>query len=200
MKIWLTADWHLGEDRMELMQRPFKDANEHLNAIIDNHNSLVGENDLVYVIGDAMYTKADPKWIKLIAELNGKKILLRGNHDRPFTDEQYAPYFEEIIPEGEGIELDLAGVPCYLNHYPSLGVPNRFNVVGHIHAAWKFQLNSLNVGVDANHFRPVAEDQIPFFLRAITEFYDNDVWTAYNPINADFVATRGKKSNYFVKA
>ena len=26
---WLTADWHIGEDRMEIMQRPFANQEEY---------------------------------------------------------------------------------------------------------------------------------------------------------------------------
>jgi calcineurin-like phosphoesterase family protein len=124
--------------------------------------------------------------------------LIRGNHDRPFTDEQFAPYFEQVIPEGEGVDVEIGGVPCYITHYPSLAKEDRYNLVGHIHAAWKVQLNSLNVGVDVNHFFPVDEKQIPFFLNAVTNFYDLDVWTAYNPANQGHFVNRGKKSNYFV--
>ncbi len=195
-KTWLTADWHLGEDRFEIMQRPFDTAEAHFERIMWEHNWRVGGTDLVYVVGDACYQKA-PQFLEKVNRLNGRKILLRGNHDRVFTDEQLAPYFEKIIPEGESLQLEVQGIPCSLNHYPSLADPDRFNLVGHIHGAWKFQLNALNVGVDVHHFRPVNLDQIPFYLKAISEYYDDDVWSAYLPANAKYVGQRGKKGNYF---
>jgi calcineurin-like phosphoesterase family protein len=196
MNTWLTADWHLGENRFELMARPFESINEHVYTLVENHNAVVKPEDMVIMNGDVCYQKA-PEWLEHVSHFNGKKILIRGNHDRVLTDEQLKPYFEEIIPDGGGIEMVIEGIPCYITHYPTEGRKDLFNLVGHIHAAWKYQLNMFNVGVDVNHFRPVNITTIPFHLRAISEFYDNDVWVAYNQINSAYVGKRGKKGTYF---
>lgn len=194
-----VSDWHLGEDRFEVMQRPFRTIHEAIETQITRHNELVKPEDWVYFLGDALYQNTPNPEVHLqqIERFNGRKILVRGNHDRPFTDEQFSPYFEQIVPEGEGIELDVEGIPCYLTHYPILGRPDRFNLVGHIHAAWKLQLNSLNVGVDVHHFYPTNLKRIPFYLAAVTQFYDNDVWVCYQPLNESFKGIRGKQSTYF---
>jgi len=200
-KTFITADWHLGEDRLELMGRPFASKQHHINHLIAEHNMMVHEDDLVYVNGDVCYCKS-PESLPLVAKFNGRKILIRGNHDRVFTDEQLAPYFQEIIPEGEGIALDIVipgdGVQAYITHYPTCGIEDRFNLVGHIHGAWKYQKNMVNVGVDVQGYRPVNLDRIPFFLNAIKNFYDADVWVANNPINTahDY---RGKTTRYYTK-
>jgi calcineurin-like phosphoesterase family protein len=149
-KTWITADWHLGESRLDLLLRPFSDTMAMGDALIGNHNALVSDDDTVIVAGDVCYQKA-PEFLNFVARFKGKKILLRGNHDRVFTDEQLKPYFERIIPEGLGIELEVEGIPCYATHYPTRGRADRFNLVGHIHAAWKYQLNTFNIGVDTNH-------------------------------------------------
>jgi len=197
MKKFITSDWHIGEDRFEIMDRPYATVQEHIDALVQNHNAVVTPDDLVYVAGDVLYQKANPDFLEQIERFNGYKILIRGNHDRPFTDEQFAKYFESIIPEGDGIELDCGEIPCYINHYPSLGRNDRFNLVGHIHAAWKFQLNSFNIGVDVHHFRPVDLSRIPFFHTAICQYYDNDVWVGYQACNEDYRGKRGKQGNYF---
>lgn len=196
MNTWITADWHLGEDRFALMQRPFTTPEEMVNTLRENHNALVQPDDLVYMVGDVCYQKK-PEYITEVAGFNGRKVLLRGNHDKVLSDSDLKPYFETIVPEGENLVVTIEGIDCNLVHYPSLAQKQYFNLVGHIHAAWKFQLNSLNVGVDVNHFRPLNAKQIPFFLKAISEFYDNDVWTAYAPANADYFPLRGKKTSYF---
>ena len=199
MQTWITADWHLGEDRFEIMQRPFGTPEEMGDVLKTNHNALVSPDDLVYVVGDVCYQKA-PHWLPFVKEFNGRKILIRGNHDRVFSDNDLAPYFETIVPDGEGLN-PCPGVsinPFYLVHYPSLARRDYFNLVGHIHGAWKFQLNSINVGVDVNHFRPLStERDIPFFVKAISEFYDNDVWSAYSDANMSYRGIRGKQSSYF---
>jgi calcineurin-like phosphoesterase family protein len=196
MKTWLTADWHLGEDRFELMGRPFTTRDEHIETLIQNHNALVAPTDRVIMVGDVCYQKT-PEFLPLVARFNGVKTLIRGNHDRVFTDEQLAPYFDTVVEEGKGINVDVDGIPCYVTHYPTEGVFDRFNLVGHIHAAWKYQLNMFNVGVDVNSYRPVALDRIRFHFDAICKFYDKDVWVAYSDINSDHAGFRGKQNTYF---
>lgn len=195
MTNWIVADWHLGEDRFELMGRPFTTQEEMIVTLRDNHNALVKPEDHVHVVGDVCYQKT-PQFLSRVAEFNGKKTLYRGNHDRVFTDAELAPYFETIVSEGDGVEVDIEGIQCYITHYPSQGKERCFNLVGHIHAAWKYQLNSVNIGVDVHHFRPVPLSRIPFFHKAITEFYDADVWVGYNKINASWYNLRGKKNTY----
>jgi len=200
MKTWITADWHLGEDRFELMGRPFTSSIQHVDTLVNNHNTIVSPDDLVIVNGDVCYQKS-PQHLDQVRRFNGKKILIRGNHDRVFTDEQLKPYFDEIYPEGSGFHTEISSgdtkIYLYVTHYPTCGNEGAFNLVGHIHAAWKYQLNMLNIGVDVHHFRPVDLDTIPFHINAITRFYDEDVWIGYNPINAEWRGKRGKAGSYF---
>lgn len=196
MKTWITADWHLGEDRFELMGRPFTSSIQHVDTLVNNHNMIVSPDDLVIVNGDVCYQKS-PQHLDQVRRFNGKKILIRGNHDRVFTDEQLKPYFDEIIEEGGGIRMNSEVGSLYVTHYPTQGKPDAFNLVGHIHAAWKYQLNMLNVGVDVHHFCPVDLDTIPFHINAVTKFYDDDVWVGYNPINSEWRGKRGKAGSYF---
>lgn len=196
MKTWLTADLHFGEDRLELMSRPFRNQKEHVTALIKNLNSFVEPEDTLIINGDVCYQKT-PEFLSEVKLLHGRKILIRGNHDRVFSDSDLKPYFEEIVPEGEGKEMVVEGIHCYVTHYPTEGKINRFNLTGHVHAIWKYQLNMFNVGVDVNHFMPVNIDKIPFHFKAIKDFYDNDAWVAYNELNASFVGVRGKQGKYF---
>lgn len=199
MNTWLTADWHLGEDRFKIMARPFTTAAEMVDHLVEKHNALVKPDDRVYMVGDAVYQKA-PQFLPEIARFNGKKILFRGNHDKVFSDADLKPYFEEIVAEGEGREIEIDGLKCWVTHYPTQGRADRFNLVGHIHAAWKFQLNMLNVGIDVHHFAPVLLNDVPGHFTAITKFYDRDVWVAYDDINARFKDERGAKGCYISRS
>lgn len=196
MKTFIVADWHLGEDRFELMGRPFTSPEEQVTTLISNHNALVAPDDKVIVVGDVCYQNT-PEYLSFVGQFNGRKTLVRGNHDRVFTDLKLQSYFEDIVAEGDGIPMDIEGIPCWITHYPTRGVFDRFNLVGHIHGAWKYQINMLNVGIDVNCYRPVNLDKIPFHFGAVTKFYDDDVWVAYNDINSDHVGFRGKKGSYF---
>jgi calcineurin-like phosphoesterase family protein len=198
-KTWITADWHLGERRLELMQRPFQDPQEMFNVLLANHNAVVAEEDLVILNGDVISKSAEDRhfWLGVIPQFKGQKTLLRGNHDEGLSDADFEPYFTRILPEGEGIEMESEGIPLYITHYPTLARTDRFNLVGHIHSAWKYQLNSLNVGVDVHHFRPAPLDKVGFYLNAIETFYDDDVWVAYHPANESYRGRRGKRGSYF---
>lgn len=73
--IWFIADTHFGDGRiLKYENRPFQDVNEMNQCIVDNWNSLVKEEDLIYLIGD-IGNEA------YISSLNGKKYLIKGNHD-----------------------------------------------------------------------------------------------------------------------
>lgn len=197
MAKWLTSDWHFGDDRWDLLQRPFKNTTESFQVVRDNHNKLVSKDDTVYFLGDALYQKADPKkWIPKIDELNGKKILVKGNHD-VFDNDDYKKVFQEIIEEGKGVDLTIDGLDCYLTHYPSQGKLKKFNLVGHIHGNWRVQLNMLNVGIDAHHLYPVPFEKVAFYYEAVCKYYDKDAFIAYDPLNKSYFNNRGKKTSYF---
>jgi calcineurin-like phosphoesterase family protein len=196
MKTFFTADWHLGEDRLELLQRPFKSIDEHIDALVERHNSVVKPEDEVFVVGDAVYRKS-PEYVDHISRFNGKKTLIRGNHDELIDNATFLKYFDAVIDHGHGLEMYIYGIPCWITHYPSQGKKDMFNLVGHIHSAWKYQLNMFNVGVDVNHFFPVPAEKIKFHFDAVVNYYDGDIWIAYSEINSVYCGKRGKSSFYF---
>lgn len=214
--IWITSDWHLGcpNDKMSnLWGRPFDDHQGQLRTLVRNYNSVVNTDDTVIVVGDVVdiNVESDPlKQLEKVNQFNGKKILIRGNHDIQFTDSQLLRHFERVIPDGDGLfwklkDGDMIGdVPdnlesFYITHYPSTAKSNKFNLVGHIHSTWLVQKNMINIGVDANHFRPWNFSKILFKMNAIKNFYDSDVW-AYNlEANKVYEDQRGKKSSYSQK-
>jgi calcineurin-like phosphoesterase family protein len=196
MNTWIVSDYHLGDDRMKILGRPFDSADVMAETFIKLHNSVVKPEDEVIIVGDVCCNKTLDK-ISLIERFNGKKTLIRGNHDIGLSDDVLFKYFNVIVPDGKGLNVEVGDIPCYATHYPTSGVEDRFNLVGHVHSAWKYQLNMYNIGVDANHFYPVNLNTIPFHLEAITKFYDSDVWVAYNDINVAYRDKRGKKDKYF---
>lgn len=194
--IWFSGDHHLGENRFHLLKRPFNSRDEMVGKLIHYHNHLVSDDDTTYFLGDVCWNKS-LDYLKYVGSCTGKKILLRGNHDRELTDSELLKYFDKVYPEGETVRIEVNGVEYALNHYPSLGVPDAFNLVGHIHSAWRVQLNMMNVGVDANNFRPVSAEEVEFYRKAIFDVYDEDVWVAYQDFNASFKEERGKPGSYF---
>ena len=81
--IYFTSDLHLGHNAVINMQnRPFVDADEMDRVLIANYNSVVHKNDTVYLLGDICFRIGVDKANELIASMNGKKYLIKGNHDK----------------------------------------------------------------------------------------------------------------------
>lgn len=197
---YFTADWHLGDERLELMGRnpPFYSARHMAHELIRNTLFTVKDRtDTLYFNGDICYK---PDYLEYLRDLPVcKRILLRGNHDRQFSDSELARYFDEIIPEENGLEVEVNGMMYYITHYPTQGRHDMFNLVGHVHGIWRSQLNMLNVGIDVHQFFPINSDKVQFYTHAVSNFYDRDAWAAYEPLNTIFVGKRGQNSRYLDK-
>lgn len=182
---YFTADWHLGDPRIgidekpNLFYRPFTSISEQNDAILSGFfNSDFKDGDTLWHLGDVLY---DFKCHWLLNSLktefpNSKFNLIVGNYD-----ENHIPllkkYFDRVM---DCIELNLGGNLVYLNHYPINCQKNMggcdFAITGHIHGLWKVQPNMINVGVDAWHFRPVSETEILFCWNTMKNFYDENVF------------------------
>lgn len=100
MNRFFLFDHHFGHDRIYTFTgadgtriRPWADsAAEADEMMIDAHNRTVGRGDTVYFGGDvAIKAKA----LRLLERMNGRKILIRGNHDI-FKLKDYLPHFADI--------------------------------------------------------------------------------------------------------
>ena len=72
--------------------RPFANAEEMDEAMVQRWNDVVGKNDTVYHLGDVVINK---KFLPIMDRLNGRKKLIMGNHDI-FGAKEYLKYFYEI--------------------------------------------------------------------------------------------------------
>ena len=109
--------------------RPFTSTEEMDETMIERWNAKVQPHDTVYHLGDVVINK---KYLNLVSRLNGRKILIRGNHDIFGDDDYYNVGFEQI--HGVRVFVD----KFILSHIPLHPdcVTERFkvNVHGHLHA------------------------------------------------------------------
>lgn len=86
MKRFYIADMHFFHEKViENCGRPYKTLKEMHDDIIVKWNKKVGKNDMVYIIGDVASPSNEDEMtgvIEILKILNGKKILVVGNHDR----------------------------------------------------------------------------------------------------------------------
>ena len=107
--IYLVSDTHFyHKNIIEYCHRPFKHIGEMNQTLISNWNSVVCPDDEVFHLGDfTMAHFVEGKWEsykqayirtcrELLAQLNGHKILVMGNHDRYLSPQQWRDLgFEE---------------------------------------------------------------------------------------------------------
>ena len=105
MNTFFTSDHHLGHAniiRFEPLNRVdergvmFESVNQMDEFLIERWNEVVGLDDLVYHLGDASYKRETLRAV--LPRLNGRKILICGNHD---------PYFERMA-SGDPAKIKLA--------------------------------------------------------------------------------------------
>jgi calcineurin-like phosphoesterase family protein len=80
--IWFTSDTHFfHENVIKYCSRPYQNIEEMNSKLIDNWNSCVKKNDIVWHLGDFSFGSKD-NIRKILPRLNGRIRLIKGNHDR----------------------------------------------------------------------------------------------------------------------
>ena len=85
--IYFTADLHLGHTNIiKLSDRSFDSVEQMNETLIDNINSVVNNKDTLYLLGDISHKIPVEEANTLIKRINGRKILIRGNHDKHYDE------------------------------------------------------------------------------------------------------------------
>ena len=82
MTDFLTGCTHFGHANIiRLTGRPFADIDQMDRALITNWNAVAQPQDTVYHLGDFAFRQSGDAKEKYLSRLNGKIVLLQGNHD-----------------------------------------------------------------------------------------------------------------------
>jgi calcineurin-like phosphoesterase family protein len=173
LKIFVTADLHLGHDNIRRhCKRPFDSVLEMDEALIANWNSVVSRNDLVYVVGDFAWKNPN----KYLARLQGKKILIRGNHDRGSEEHlrNFAEAHDLLIRKIDGRKV----VFCHycMTSWPGSG-RGAWHLYGHSHGVIRESANGprCDVGVDVWNYAPAPWDAIQLKLGERKKEHSTDI-------------------------
>lgn len=171
MSIFITSDLHLGHNKSFIYKARGFETVEEMNAeIIRRWNSVVGEEDDVFVLGDLVMGSLEN--LRLLEELNGRIHIVRGNH---CTNTRWDFYqnLPNVVEANNSLYLRYDGYKFYLSHYPTIttradvGKPLKkclVNLCGHTHAKDPFEDWGIGMiyhcEVDAHDCAPVRLEDI----------------------------------------
>ena len=130
---FLIADLHLGHRNiLKYENRPFTTLQEQDEVIISNWNNVVKKEYEVYVLGDVSFYPKD-KTKEILSQLNGRKILVMGNHDRHHSPKYWFNAGFEIVSK---YPICLTEYNLWLSHEPMFMDDNTVykNICGHQHS------------------------------------------------------------------
>lgn len=175
MNTFFTSDLHFfHQNVIRFDNRPYTSVEEMNEALINNWNKKVKKDDLVYILGDISWGK-DEETCAIFERLNGRKILIKGNHDRVHGKikncfEEVADYKEITLPGNKHIVLCHYPIVFFNRHHYGA-----YMFYGHVHNShewnmtenYKFELerldikcNMFNVGCMVHNYEPVTFEEI----------------------------------------
>ena len=107
--------------------RPFDNVEEMDELMIENWNKTVSPIDKVYHLGDVAINR---NGLKILERLNGKKVLIKGNHDI-FPLKDYLPHFYDIRAYHI---LDKNMILSHIPIHPDSNGRFKVNIHGHTHS------------------------------------------------------------------
>ena len=165
---WLISDTHFGHENSWAKfkgpdgctpLRPFTSTEEMDEFMVKAWNDVVRPADRIYHLGDVVINR---KYLHILGRLNGRKKLIRGNHDI-FKLDDYFAHFEDIEGTHKLDEYLLSHIPI---HPESLGRWAKGNIHGHLHAnrvrdKWgKIDPRYFCVSVEHTAFAPISFDTV----------------------------------------
>lgn len=170
-RLWFTSDNHFGHANIiRFCNRPFDDM-EHMTAdMVRRWNACVQPDDDVFIVGDLCW-KAASYGIAVVEQLNGRKHLVRGNHDKGcLGSRRFRDLFVEIadlltvkVPDDDAPGGMQRIVLC---HYAMQVWDQSHRGAWHLHGHSHGTLTSpqtmkrLDVGADCWAYAPVSYGEI----------------------------------------
>ncbi len=169
-----------------LCDRPFIDVEEMEKEIIERHNAVVGPDDEVYDLGDFAYRCSAEHAAECMRRLNGRRIVLWGNHDKPLRQAYKRGLLNDLVEADTvtfvgdpapclqtGLQVVIENQRIVLAHYAQRTWQGAFrgawHLYGHSHGNLPPFRKSSDVGVDAWDFRPAGFEELQARMNAVTE-------------------------------
>lgn len=173
-KIFVTSDLHFGHDREFIWgARGYADVNEMNMKQIEKFNSVVTDEDEVWILGDCVLGDIEGG-LALLKQLKGKIHVCLGNHDTGKREQAYRDMGWDVHLAAR---LKYKKINFYLSHYPTIthNLDEKelwqvvVNLFGHTHQTSNFYKGDpwmYHVGVDSHDGYPISLDQVLEDIRA----------------------------------
>ena len=121
--IYFTSDLHLGHRGIiEMQNRPFENVEEMNRVLVGNYNEVVHKNDTVYFLGDISHHMPIGRVNELLSMMKGKKILIKGNHDKKYDSKLFEEICDFKTVSLNGQFFALMHILCYHGRRRIVGV------------------------------------------------------------------------------
>ena len=176
-KLFFTSDTHFGHFNIcKYCHRPFESRSQMDNYLITAWNAVVPEDGIVVHCGDFMlpHNSDIKEYMKYMSKLNGRILLLRGNHDRAELGWEN----EKLISVQDKAMIEVDSIKIYAEHYPCAAFNGDYHVYGHVHtlsdgicygmdaeAMKAMKKVTYDVGVDQNNYHPISYWQLCDIIR-----------------------------------
>jgi calcineurin-like phosphoesterase family protein len=141
--IYFTSDLHaFHKNIIEFDDLPFKDLKEYREHIITVWNDTISEDDEVYLLGDTAVGGRNRDINEFLQSLNGKKYLVKGNHEKEIMKVSYLRENFEWIKDY--YVFDYNKTRFVLMHFPIEEWINKRDKSIHLHGHSHGKLNHVN--------------------------------------------------------
>lgn len=114
-RIFVTSDLWIGRNNViDIFNRPFKSVQEMNNTIIERWNMTVGDDDIVFVLGNFIYSGTRAQ--NFVTELKGFKVLMATENDKRVFQID-SKLIDEVVTTSDNIYVD-----DLLRFYDNVGI------------------------------------------------------------------------------
>lgn len=174
-KLFFTSDPHFfHKNIIKYCDRPWDNPTDMNEDLIYNWNEIIPKDGIVFMLGDFAMGANKRQIEKVLGQLNGKKHLIIGNHDRDVL-KGYVKTMWESVNDLVKItvtddEVDNGHQPIILCHYPMItwdgAHRGSWQLFGHVHGGLsnkgviKHGPSQMDVGVDSHEYYPISYEDV----------------------------------------
>lgn len=158
-RTFVISDTHFGHKGVTIFTRkdghklrPWDTVEEMDEAMVALWNSEVRPEDTVWHLGDVVINR---KALPILGRLNGKKTLIKGNHD-VFRLEEYQQYFSNVYAYRVHGDVLFSHIPVHPSQFPRFSA----NVHGHLHSDVLPDRRYVNVSSEQTGFKPILLEEV----------------------------------------